>query len=105
MVNRMKVVNIKTDEYEVYIGRNPVYGDPKWGNPFEIGKDGTRKEVIALYKLWLWHQPDLVKSMMSLDDKVLGCHCKPKSCHGDVIVEVIQALKNAEKILKFGRFV
>lgn len=101
----MNVVNIKNDEYDIYIGRNSVYGDEKWGNPFEIGKDGTRKEVIKLYKDWLWQQPDLLIDLMSLDGKVLGCHCKPKSCHGDVIVEVIQALKNAEKILKFGRFV
>jgi uncharacterized protein YebE (UPF0316 family) len=96
----MNVVNIKTDEYEVYIGRNPVYGDPKWGNPFEIGKHGTRKEVIELYEHWLWQQPDLVSDLMSLDGKVLGCHCKPKSCHGDMIVKMIQALKNAEIILK-----
>ncbi len=101
----MKVVNVKNDEYDVYIGRNPVYGDPKWGNPFEIGKHGTRKEVIELYKVWLAHKPDLVKKLLSLDGKILGCHCKPKSCHGDVIVEMVKAFKYAEKILNIGRLI
>lgn len=44
-----KVVNIKDGEYfNVYVGRGS-----KWGNPFVIGRDGTRKEVIELYRQWL----------------------------------------------------
>ena len=36
------VVNIKRDfSAEVFIGR-----ESQWGNPFEIGKDGNRKQVI-----------------------------------------------------------
>jgi len=39
------VINIKSgNNYDVYIGR-----PSKWGNPFVIGKDGTRKEVVAQY--------------------------------------------------------
>ena len=25
----------------------------KWANPFKIGRDGTRDEVIAKYRAWL----------------------------------------------------
>lgn len=40
-----KVVHCKREPYDVYIGR-----PSKWGNPFVIEKDGTRKEVIEKYK-------------------------------------------------------
>jgi len=35
--------------------RRPVYiGRPsKWGNPFVIGRDGTRPQVIERYERWL----------------------------------------------------
>ncbi len=35
------IINLKKEKYDVYIGRGS-----KWGNPFHIGKDGNRKEVI-----------------------------------------------------------
>ena len=41
----MKVVNLRNEKYDVYIGR----GSP-FGNPFKIGIDGTRLEVIEKYK-------------------------------------------------------
>jgi hypothetical protein len=39
-----RVLNKRTDTHDgaVYIGRGS-----KWGNPFVIGRDGTRAEVIA----------------------------------------------------------
>ena len=35
----------------VYIGRPSLLG-----NPFKIGKDRTRQEVIRKYGIWLWEQ-------------------------------------------------
>jgi hypothetical protein len=35
----------------IYIGRPSLLG-----NPFVIGKDGDRAEVIAKYRIWLWGQ-------------------------------------------------
>lgn len=43
-----RVVHCKKEPYDVYIGR-----PSKWGNPFVIGKDGTREEVIAKYAEWI----------------------------------------------------
>jgi hypothetical protein len=43
-----RVVHCKREAFNVYIGR-----PGKWGNPFVIGKDGTRAEVIAKYEAWL----------------------------------------------------
>jgi len=80
-----KVVNCEKDEYDVYIGR-----PGKWGNPFKIGKNGTRKEVIEKYRKWILKSPKLLKDLKELRGKVLGCWCKPKPCHGDVLIGLLQ---------------
>lgn len=77
------VVHCKKEPYDIYIGR-----PSKWGNPFVIGKDGTREEVIDKYKEWLLKQDDLMKDIKSLKGKILGCWCAPQSCHGDVLAEL-----------------
>jgi len=82
------LVNVKEDDYEVYIGRGT-----KWGNPFIIGKDGTRKRVIELYEAWILTRPDLLEDLVELEGKVLGCHCKPLACHGDVLEQLIEIRK------------
>lgn len=76
------VVHCKKEEYDVYIGRPSV-----WGNPFEIGKDGTREEVIQKYEEYLRGNRSLRALLPSLKGKVLGCWCAPKACHGDVLVK------------------
>lgn len=79
----MLVVHCKKEPYDVYIGR-----PSKWGNPFEIGKDGTRKEVIEKYRAWILTQPQLLQQLSELKGKRLGCWCHPKECHGDVLLEL-----------------
>ena len=78
------LVNIKHEKYDIYIGRGS-----KWGNPFIIGKDGTRSEVIKKYNKWIQNQPQLMNSLHELNGKILGCYCKPKACHGDVLIKLI----------------
>lgn len=77
------VVHCKRDRFDVYIGR-----PSKWGNPFLIGKHGTREEVIAKYEVWLRTQPHLVAALPELRGKVLGCWCSPQRCHGDVLARL-----------------
>ena len=79
----IKVVHCKKERYDVYIGR-----PSKWGNPFSIGKDGTREEVIKKYREWILNNEDLMKDLHELKDKVLGCWCAPRACHGDVLIEL-----------------
>lgn len=68
----------------VYIGR-----PSKWGNPFVIGKDGTRDAVVMKYKRWLERQPELVEAAKKeLSGKDLVCFCAPHACHGDVLIKV-----------------
>lgn len=84
------VVHCKKSKYDVYIGR-----PSKWGNPFTIGKDGDRDEVIKKYKKWIIKQKELVEEIPKLKVKVLGCWCYPNACHGDVLVELsIEFSKN-----------
>lgn len=67
----------------VYVGR-----PTKWGNPFEIGKDGTRDEVIAKYETWLQQQPKLLADLASLRGKDLVCYCAPQACHADILLRL-----------------
>ncbi|QBC45689.1 hypothetical protein C1H71_09295 [Iodobacter fluviatilis] len=81
------------DKYDVYIGR----GTP-WGNPFPIGEDGmSREDVINKYRLYFEKEiltdPIKRKNILSLKGKILGCHCKPLPCHGDVIAEYLNTFK------------
>ena len=69
----------------MYIGR-----PSKWGNPFTIGRDGTREEVIAKYREWIKSQPRLLADLHELEGKVLGCWCSPQACHGDVLSELAE---------------
>jgi hypothetical protein len=83
----MPVVHYKKKKYDVYIGR-----PSKWGNPFVIGIDGTRSEVIEKYREWILTQPDLLNSLHELKGKTLGCWCAPKRCHGDILEEMANKL-------------
>ena len=68
-----------------------------WGNPFS-SKDGTlakfrvasKSEAIQSYEEWIENQPHLIDELKALKGKILGCWCKPKPCHGDVIVKLIE---------------
>ncbi len=82
---KTKVVNLKYEKYDIYIGRGS-----KWGNPYRIDIDGTREEVIARYRYYLNNNKSLLEDLNELKDKILGCFCKPLDCHGDVLIEVLE---------------
>jgi hypothetical protein len=84
------VVNIKSKEkFDVYIGRSNTPNAPiGFGNPFIIGKDGNRDEVIEKYENYLLNNPELMEKIQKeLKGKVLGCFCHPLKCHGDIILK------------------
>ena len=71
------------------------------GNPHPIGwcdicsKYHTRIECIEEFKKDFYNKinddPDFKKAVYLLKGKRLGCYCKPKDCHGDVIKEWIES--------------
>ena len=70
----------------IYVGR-----PTRWGNPFRVGKDGNREEVIEKYRKWLKEKlkedPDFLEPLRGKD---LTCWCPlDKLCHADVILEFL----------------
>jgi hypothetical protein len=79
-----RVVNKFKEPFDVYIGR-----PGPWGNPFPLGSETSRQFVIDQYENWLMSKPSLIsKAKRELSGKVLGCYCKPRACHGDVLARV-----------------
>lgn len=85
-----RVLNIRCDDVSeaVRIDRQTPYG-----NPFRIGIDGTRKEVIAKYEQLVKKDKKLYARILKLKGKDLACWCSPKACHGDVILRLANKSK------------
>lgn len=92
----IRVVHFKKEPYDIYIGR-----PSKWGNPFthlQLKETEakyqvkTREEAIESYRKWITEGEGqhLLKDLHELKDKVLGCWCRPQSCHGDVLAELVE---------------
>jgi hypothetical protein len=83
-----ELLNIRHGKADVYIGR----GSP-FGNPYVLGVDGGRNEVVRLYRIYFYEK--IMKDakfrldVEALRGKKLGCHCSPMACHGDVILEYL----------------
>jgi Domain of unknown function (DUF4326) len=89
-----KVANVdKKEKFDVYIGRGSA-----WGNPYAIGFDGDREEVIRKYKYDF--DRNLLKTkkykLLELKGKILGCHCKPAACHGDILADYLNSLDDGK---------
>jgi Domain of unknown function (DUF4326) len=78
--------HLEIDNAAVYVGR-----PTKFGNPFLIGRDGTRKEVVEKYRKWISEseQKELVQDIREeLYGRDLICWCAPLACHADIILEI-----------------
>jgi type II secretory pathway pseudopilin PulG len=107
------VVNLTNDSFDEYIGRGIEYhthmnaegikpSEKGWlGNPHPIGWCGIcskyhkRIECIEEFKKDFYNKINddqgFRKAVYLLKGKRLGCYCKPKECHGDVIKEWIKS--------------
>jgi Domain of unknown function (DUF4326) len=81
----------------VYVGRPSALG-----NPFLVGRDGTREDVIARYRQWLraqWRRGGAVRQELEWlaaqyrrdGQLTLLCWCAPRLCHADVVREAVLA--------------
>ena len=52
--------------------------------------------AIRKYREWIKTQPHLLAQLKDLKGKVLGCWCKPRACHGDVLAEMADALPEGD---------
>lgn len=105
-----RVVNIRREPYDVYIGR-PGHGEAgPFGNPIRAGQrcpqcakiHEDRASVIACYETWLrWRvrvDPEFRAAVRGLAGLRLGCFCAPLPCHGDVLAVVADELAAAEVV-------
>ena len=83
------VVNLKHEPDAVANGAVLIDRRTRWGNPFVIGRDGTREQVIARYRAELWRQiragEIALADLAALESRPLACHCHPRPCHGLVL--------------------
>ena len=109
--SQVRVVNVKSlpktwqndPAYadHVYIGRahraKKLPGSV-WGNPFVVGRDGNRAQVIEKYRAWIETQPHLLQMIPHLATQTgaLVCWCAPLPCHGDVLCEYIERWRCGE---------
>lgn len=84
------VVHCRHEEFDEFIGR-----PSRWANPYRIGVDGTRLQVIGRYRQWLIRQPLLLRDVQDLRGLRLGCRCAPLPCHGDVIAELANMIDSS----------
>ena len=98
-----KVVNIYKETSDVYIGRAGKGKDGYFGNPFRVGAtcqacgeyhaDG--ESTLACFKMYfeyrLEHDAEYRQRVMDLRGKILGCFCKPRDCHGDVMAKYLES--------------
>lgn len=86
----------------VYIGRGSI-----WGNPFIIGKHGSRDEVIEKYVKYLRNRVKAnevsLQQLASLYRKDLVCFCAPLKCHGDILMKAAEWAH--EKINAAGKII
>lgn len=90
------VVNKYKHPYDVYIGRGS-----KWGNPYSH-LQGTqakyvvsnRQEAVDKFQEYILYGEGqhLLNDLHELQNKTLGCFCKPQACHGDILVELVDTL-------------
>ena len=91
VINKRHLKGGKMPEGARYIGR-----PSRWGNPYKLGRDGNRNEVMDKYAEWLAERlrdETFRKELVKLSKATaLVCWCKPERCHGDQLVEAMRDL-------------
>ena len=100
------------DENNVYIARKGVVfvpdgnggkvryppSDSTWANPFKLPKGkNTEEDRVVVSKKYeeyirerLDNEPGLVEQLLTLRGKNLGCWCVPKTCHGKILLTLLE---------------
>jgi hypothetical protein len=106
----IKVVNLRLENYSVYIGRTGHGQDGSLGNPVAIGKacpvcgqiHMDSGSTLPCYKKYLWKRvhtdkafyeklKELEKRHKDGENVIFGCFCHPKPCHGNIVKAYIEA--------------
>lgn len=92
-----RVVHCKREAYDIYIGRPSILGNPfshLEGSKVAAVIVRTREDAIARYREYaikrMETDPEFAAAIRACREKVLGCWCAPKACHGNVILELAE---------------
>lgn len=78
----MNVVHVRKHPFTLYIGRACAeFPESKWHNPYHASCG--RFNCLRMYECYV--RAHLWNDLHELDGQTLGCWCKPKACHGDVL--------------------
>lgn len=87
-------IGLKIPEGSIYIGRpNYKFGlkGSKYHNPF---KRSETTDCVEQYRKYLWQEIKkgniTIEELANLEGLNLVCYCKPKACHGDVLLAAIK---------------
>lgn len=109
-LKKTTVVNVQSDDFDIYVGRAHVLNGVRhaglFGNPFKIGRHGTRGQVIERYGRWLAGESDqgveperrqqILEAIPTLQGSRLGCWCVPFDCHGRILAEFADASASSQ---------
>jgi Domain of unknown function (DUF4326) len=94
------VVNIYKEQFDVYIGRTGRGQDGYFGNPFRMGNGMGREDAVQKFQKYfadrIEKDSEFRQRVLALKGKRLGCFCKPKACHGDVIADWLNKMEEKE---------
>lgn len=96
-MGKTRVVNIRKESCDVYIGRAGHGKDGYFGNPFRLDAEMARGGTLESYRKYFYHRLSTDEEFRGrigeLRGKTLGCFCKPNPCHGDVIKEYMDRME------------
>ena len=102
VLDTTKVVHLRKEKYDVYIGRAGHGHDGYFGNQHPVGfcklcnTVHKRGEAVTAFETDFYERirtdDEYRERIQALKGKTLGCFCKPASCHGDVIAEYLNDL-------------
>jgi hypothetical protein len=88
-----RAVNLRRDEFDIYVGRKGHGYLGYYGNPFVRGNAG-RGEALKLFVPWfarrVLEDREFLVSVLELRDLRLACFCVPAPCHAQVYVDFIE---------------
>ena len=107
-MGRTRVVNIRKETCDVYIGRAGCGKDGYFGNPFRLEATMAKGSTLGRYRKYFYHRlstdKEFRKRIGNLQGKTLGCFCKPDPCHGDIIKEYLDRMaENANEAIVIGQ--
>jgi len=96
--NTIVVNRHNTNVFDQYIGRGTIFGNANSTIQNDYVK--TKEEAIEAYRYDFYEKikrkPKFKLAVLMLYGKVIACSCHPAPCHGDVIVEYLDSIKDID---------